>query len=346
MAASSPPSGATPHPPTEDKSPEGDKKPEKGDAKPPEPRLDIEKPLWDLNTFGGRFRHYLWITDCRTVLESNETLDKAKELYYQYKDGQEPEGTTREQILYAKKLFESSFHPDTHEKQNVFGRMSFQVPGNSILSGIMLTFYKSTPAVVFWQWFNQSFNALVNYTNRNANAPITDTQLFVAYVSATTIAVAVATILKSALCRANPVIQRYVPMAAITAANCVNAPLMRQSEILNGIDLNDENGNPVNIKSKIAPIKGISEVVISRIAMSAPGSLLIPLLMEKCWMKRLKLLHMPIQVLLMGAFLIFSTPMGCALFPQNCSIRSSTVEKYEPKEFAKLKKAFGKKIPE
>lgn len=100
--------------------------------------------------------------------------------------------------------------------------------------------------MVFWQWVNQSFNALVNYTNRNAKSEVSSTQLGVAYVSATTSALVTALGLKTFLeKRAGSLLQRYVPFAAVAAANCVNIPLMRQSELINGIVVYDENGNAV-----------------------------------------------------------------------------------------------------
>jgi hypothetical protein len=148
-------------------------------------RLKIDEPLWDQSTFVGRFKHFLWVTDPRSCVVSEETLDNAKILVEQYRKGKEPPGTSVEQVIYAKKLYESAFHPDSGEKQNVFGRMSFQVPGGMAVTGAMLQWYRTAPAVVFWQWVNQSFNALVNYTNRNANSPTTTKQLVVAYVSAT-----------------------------------------------------------------------------------------------------------------------------------------------------------------
>ncbi|KMQ91730.1 sideroflexin-2-like protein [Lasius niger] len=105
-------------------------------------RLDLDKPLWDLNNFAGRWKHFAWMTDFRTCIVPESELLAAKKLCEQYRLGKEPAGTTREQIIYAKKLYESAFHPDTGDLQNVFGRMSFQVPGGMAITGAMLQFYR------------------------------------------------------------------------------------------------------------------------------------------------------------------------------------------------------------
>lgn len=61
--------------------------------------------------------------------------------------------------------------------------------------------------------------------------------------------------------KASPFFQRYVPFVAVAVANCINIPLMRQNELLHGIDIQDENGNNVG-KSRVAAAKGISQVTI------------------------------------------------------------------------------------
>lgn len=107
-----------------------------------EARLNVDEPLWDQRTFFGRFKHFLWVTDPRSCVVSEKKLYEAKTLIEQYRSGQEPAGTTRDQIMYAKKLYESAFHPDSGELQNVFGRMSFQVPGGMAVTGAMLQWYR------------------------------------------------------------------------------------------------------------------------------------------------------------------------------------------------------------
>ncbi|XP_038614392.1 sideroflexin-2 isoform X1 [Tachyglossus aculeatus] len=313
--------------------------------KPASSEFNIDAPLWDQRTFLGRVKHFFNITDPRTALVSEQELDRAKVLVESSRVGRVPPGTNQDQLLYAKKLYDSAFHPDTGDKMNVIGRMSFQVPGGMAITGCMLQFYRTVPAVVFWQWVNQSFNALVNYTNRNAASPISVTQMAVAYFTATSTALVTAVGLNLYTKRAPPLVARWVPFAAVAAANCVNIPMMRQQEIIRGIAVTDKNNDELGFSRRAAAM-GISQVVISRITMAAPGMIVLPIIMERLekfsFMKRIQFLHAPLQVMLVGGFLIFMVPVACALFPQRCEMAVSYLE---PGLRESIAAKYGDKVP-
>ncbi|XP_069756278.1 sideroflexin-2 isoform X4 [Narcine bancroftii] len=322
-------------------------------------KFNIDAPQWDQSTFMGRLKHFFKITDPRTVIVSNSNLDKAKDLVVRCRAGTLPPGTTREQLLYAKQLYDSAFHPDSGERMNLIGRMSFQVPGGMAITGFMLQFYRTVPAVVFWQWVNQSFNALVNYTNRNAASPISAKQLGVAYLTATSTALATAVGLNLYTKRAPPLLARWVPFVAVAAANCVNIPMMRQQEIISGIAVTDENENKLgksrNVEHEMNPFLERAGIEGHRNAgrtqpvfqpgLTASMGVILPILMERLekypFMQRIKFLHAPLQVMLVGCFLIFMVPAACSLFPQRCCMATS---KLEPELRDSINTKYGDKV--
>lgn len=197
----------------------------------------------------------------------------------------------------------------------------------------MMTFYRSTPSVIFWQWMNQSFNAIVNITNANATTNVTQSQMLQAYGGATTASVATALALNKAIASSpmlsQGIVGRLVPMVAVAAANCVNIPMMRQREVIDGIDVMGSDGSVLG-KSQEAAKSALKQVVPSRILMAMPAMFVPPIIMDRLdktkFMRRNPWMAAPITVLLTGAMLSVSTPLCCAIFPQVSELPLSRME--------------------
>ncbi|XP_053976561.1 sideroflexin-1 [Hylaeus volcanicus] len=294
-------------------------------------RIDIEKPYWDQNTYQGRAYHFLTVTNPLNLFANNQQLEHARDVVAKYRKGSTLDqlGITVDELWKCKYLYDSAYHPDTGEKMLLIGRMSAQVPMNMMITGCMLTFYKTTAHVITWQWVNQSFNALVNYTNRSGSSPIPMNTILQSYAIATSGAVITALGLNRLLRNAPPLVGRLVPLAAVAAANCVNIPFMRMPELQNGIELQTEDGTKVG-NSKHAARKAITAVTLSRILMASPSMILAPITMN--FMDRRQLLRnarwaaVPIQVMICGVCLTFATPLCCALFVQRVPIQVSELE--------------------
>ncbi|KAK2187661.1 hypothetical protein NP493_158g03019 [Ridgeia piscesae] len=306
----------------------------------PNGRIDLDKPRYDQSTFSGRAKHFFIITNPLNLFASSGKLEEAKKLVQLYRQNKEPPGVGEDDVWRAKHLYDSAFHPETGEKMFIIGRMSAQVPMNMSITGCMMTFYKSTPAVVFWQWFNQSFNAVVNYTNRSGDSPLSTKELVTSYVLATASATGSALALNRMVVKLPPIIGRYVPFAAVAVANCINIPFMRNRELKNGIPVLTEDGEVVGT-SKQAAKRGIAQVVFSRIVMAVPGMSIPPLMLyrleKRPFLTKYPMMIAPVQVGLVGMFLIFATPLCCALFPQMSSISVSKLEPELQKKIASMK---------
>lgn len=298
---------------------------------------DISKPRWDQSTFEGRARHFFTTANPLNVLLSNDVLEKSRKIVVDYRNGIYDKDLTVDQLWHAKHIYDSAFHPDTGEKMFILGRMSAQVPCNMVITGGMLTFYQKTSHVVFFQWINQTFNAVVNYTNRSGPNPVSKERLLTSYTFATSGAMAAAlggNYILSKMKRAPKLIAAFVPFVAVAAANAINIPMMRSNEFSVGIPVEDENGEVLGSSLKV-PYTAIPQVVVSRIGMAVPSMIFVPILFQRVMKMRQYRPWMasPVQTLMCGFFLTFSTPLCCALFPQKTPI---AVKRLEPEVQKKI----------
>jgi len=304
--------------------------------------VDLSKSRFDLTTYGGRVRHFFNITDPSNILASEAELTAAKTLLAQYKAHNEPAGTTTDELWQAKKIYDSAFHPQTGELMWWPGRMSFCVPGNMCISGCMLTFYQTVPAVVFWQVANQSFNACVNYVNRNASTTVGNKELAMSFGvgvgSATAVALGLNRLVQLRPLLATGLVGRLVPFVAVASANAVNIPFMRWAEFEHGIELTDNQGEVITdsaghaVLSVNAAKQAVASTLVCRVALCIPGMTFPPILTnyihkKSTIFKRFPKLELAFQIGLCGLCVALAMPVSMAMFPQQSFLK---VEDCEP----------------
>jgi tricarboxylate carrier len=231
-------------------------------SKEPEyPPFVLGKPRFNQETYYGRLRHFMEVVDPATLLTSERKLRESIKLLDDFKKGTLPEGTTDKQLWQAQKIKQAIIHPDTGEKIFPPFRMSGYVPFGSITVIGLLLPNQTIKQIIFWQWLNQSHNAAVNYSNRNATKPTPTTRFLAGYVGAVSSAVSIAVGLSMFLRKASAfpqstraLIERFVPYPAVACANIFNVVLMRNNELKEGIEVFDKSGNVLGT-SKVAAKK-------------------------------------------------------------------------------------------
>jgi len=212
----------------------------------------------------------------------------------------------------------------------------FNVP---ILAGMLL----SAPTVantIFWQVANQSYNAGLNYGNRNASSNYTFDDLKKAYVyavgSSLIVGVSLRKMLAGVTSRASGgrllIVNSFVSILAAGSAGSLNTYFIRRVEIENGIEVFEDEvlSKPVGV-SCVAAKNAVAETAASRVFLSGT-CLLAPAIFFSVLEKFNKIpknprMKLPFEMTFFLIVIMTMLPASVALFPQTKSISVDRLEK-------------------
>jgi tricarboxylate carrier len=312
------------------------------------PPFDPKGARYDQSTFWGRFKHFLDVTDMRTLTVSQQELDEALDMLKRYEQGALKTKPTNEQLWRAKKIKEALVHPDTGEKIFLPFRVSAFVPVNVVICAGLLIPNASIGTTIFWQWVNQSYNIALNHANRNASNPMSNRQILESYTAAVAVSCSVALgmrhivdkVLVTAAESLKNTIKVFIPFTAVSLAGVANVVIMRRNEMKEGIMVKDKEGNELG-RSPTAGKKAVGQVALSRVLTSLPALLVPPIFMNALskmpFVQHRPWVKLPINLALITIIFYTSLPAAIALFPQQSSV---SVDKLEP-QFQGLKDCSG-----
>ncbi|GAW23058.1 hypothetical protein ANO14919_126070 [Xylariales sp. No.14919] len=312
---------------------------------------ELPESQYDLSTYWGRVRHTASITDPRTLLAGTSGLEDAKKLIMAYKQGDIKEMTP--ELWKAKKIVDSTIHPDTGKPVLLPFRMSCFALSNLVVTAGMLTPGLTNTGTVLWQIANQSLNVAINNANANKSTPLSYSKLAQSYFIAVGASCSVAVGLNALvprLKRASPstklVLGRLVPFAAVASAGFLNVFLMRGEEMRVGIDvypvlseadkekLAAEGRAESDVaslgKSRRAATVAVGETALSRVLNSTPIMVVPPLVLVRLqrtqWLRNHPRLTLPVNLGLILGMSYVALPLALAAFPQRQRISAESLE--------------------
>ncbi|KAL8999855.1 MAG: hypothetical protein Q9169_001396 [Polycauliona sp. 2 TL-2023] len=251
----------------------------------------------------------------------------------------------------AKKIIDSTLHPDTGQPVFLPFRMSCFVISNLVVTAGMLTPGLRTTGTLLWQITNQSLNVGINSANANKSSPLSTSTLIKSYFLAVSASCSVALGLNSLvprLKRLSPgtrmILTRLVPFAAVASAGALNVFLMRGEEIRKGIDVfpslteaqklqmaKEGNDNESLGKSKKAATIAVAETALSRVLNATPIMVLPPLILVRLqrteWLRRRPRMVLPVNLGLILTTSVFALPLALAAFPTRQRITAGRLER-------------------
>eukprot|EP00354_Favella_ehrenbergii_P003330 CAMPEP_0170462006 /NCGR_PEP_ID=MMETSP0123-20130129/7682_1 /TAXON_ID=182087 /ORGANISM="Favella ehrenbergii, Strain Fehren 1" /LENGTH=237 /DNA_ID=CAMNT_0010727135 /DNA_START=30 /DNA_END=743 /DNA_ORIENTATION=- len=213
---------------------------------------------YDLESFWGRLQYYREVTSPEKSFYSEDSIRTfAKEASALEKSKMNEKGEAHltqqefEDYRLKKLVMASSVSPDSGETIMWATRTSAFVPTNIPIIVGMLCSPPTQMYTVFWQWLNQTYNAGLNYGNRNASSTQTTSELLQAYCIATGTAIGVAgslramsgLMLKGQTGGIAQFLTYFIGYAAVASSSSANVYAMRMGEIKSGVAVRDEEGN-------------------------------------------------------------------------------------------------------
>lgn len=292
----------------------------------PAPVFNPDRDRYDMGTWGGRAAYFFDIFSPKLIPRQSMDVDRSKALLKDFADGKITEKDAavdpklNQSLWDARCLVESV----THDDGSIvpwYGRFSWFVPLNVPIVGGMIMYPIGAPQYI-WQWINQSYNVIVNYSNSNKSAGGTGA-LMQSYFFACSASVGIAAAL-SPLARKYRALSIVVPYTAVACAGAANIMFTRSAEMKKGVrvwygptgrsDLSTEIGMSPN-----AGTEAVTKTALTRVIMPIPTLLLPPILMaclDKTALMRQRWVNVVTQLTIVGVCLWIALPVSVAMFPR------------------------------